>query len=92
MFQTKVVEKMKIHIFRLIKYFRKSCCLCNNVEKCGGAREATGNNILLHMRFACWIIMYTNTHIEYVRLSVFLLQEWLREGDSVLPVLFEECC
>ena len=34
MFQTKVVEKIKTHILRSnFFFFRKSCRLCNNVEK-----------------------------------------------------------
>jgi hypothetical protein len=43
-FQTKVVEKIKTHILCLITFFRKSCRLWDNVEKFGGAREATDDN------------------------------------------------
>ena len=45
MFQTKLVEKMKIHILCLVHFFRKSCFLRDNVEKDGGVREAAGGNM-----------------------------------------------
>jgi hypothetical protein len=46
------------------------------------------------MRIACQIPKATNTHSEYVTLSVFPLQQWLRERAlmlrySTLPVLLE---
>jgi hypothetical protein len=31
------------------------CRLRENVEKCGGAREATDDDIIGRMRFACWM-------------------------------------
>jgi hypothetical protein len=39
----KVVEKIKTHILCSVTFFRKSCRLWDNVEKCCGAREALGN-------------------------------------------------
>jgi hypothetical protein len=36
-------------------FFRKSCHLWNNVEKCGGAWEATDDNTRRRIRFACWM-------------------------------------
>ena len=36
------------------------------------------------MRMACWIIMATDTHSEYVILIAFPRQQWLGEGVSVL--------
>jgi hypothetical protein len=41
MFHTKVVDKIKIHILYLITFLQKSCRLWDNVEKYGGAVEAT---------------------------------------------------
>ena len=38
-FQTKVKEKIQTHILCSITFFRKSCPLCDNVEKYGAARE-----------------------------------------------------
>jgi hypothetical protein len=43
-FQTNVVEKIKIHILRLLTFFRKSHPLWDNVGKYGGAREAADRN------------------------------------------------
>ena len=47
-------------------FFRKSCRLCDNVEKYCRAGQATGNNIIRRMRFACWITKATQTRSEYV--------------------------
>jgi len=35
--------------------------------------------ITWRMRIACWIPKATNTHTDYVILTVFPLQQWLRE-------------
>ena len=43
MFQAKVAEKIKTHILCSITFFRKSCRLCDNVEKYCGDRGATNN-------------------------------------------------
>jgi hypothetical protein len=61
MFQTKVVEKTKTHILCSIALFRKSCRLWDNVKKYGRARQATDDNIIRRMRFACWITKATDT-------------------------------
>jgi hypothetical protein len=41
------------------------------VEKCGRARQAADYNIILRMRFACWITTATDTDSEYVILNCF---------------------
>jgi hypothetical protein len=48
----KVVQKIKTYILCSIISLRKSW---DNVEKCGTAREATDDNIIQRMRFACRI-------------------------------------
>jgi len=60
MFRTNVVEKIKTHILFPVKFSRKSCRLWDNVEKCGKAREVTGNWIR-PMGFAWWITRATET-------------------------------
>ena len=46
MFQTKVVEEIKTHIWRSVTlFFRKSRRLWDNVEKYNGAREATDDGM-----------------------------------------------
>jgi hypothetical protein len=58
----KVLEKKSKHTF-CVQYlsFRKTCRLWGNVEKFGGAGQATYNNTTLPMRFACWITKATDT-------------------------------
>jgi len=49
--QTKVVEVIKMHILASVRFFpRQSCCLCDNVEKYGTARQPTGYNVV-HAHF-----------------------------------------
>ena len=74
--------------------FRKSCRLWDNVAKYGRAWQATDDNIIRHMRFACWVTKVTDTHLEYVIRVVFPWQQWLHERTSVLlygtlPVLYK---
>jgi hypothetical protein len=38
------------------------------VQKYGTAGEATDDNIILRMRFACWVTKAIDTHSEYVAL------------------------
>ena len=40
-------------------------------KKCGTAGQATNGNIILRMHFVCWITKATDSHSEYVILSVF---------------------
>jgi hypothetical protein len=73
-------------------FFRKSCRLWGYVEKYGGARQDTNDNIIWRMRFAYWIIKATDTLSEYIILIAFPQQQSLRERASsyvnrVLPVL-----
>jgi uncharacterized protein (UPF0305 family) len=91
MFQTKVVEKIKTRILCLATFFRKSYRLWDNVEKYGTARQATDDNIIRRMRFACWITKATDTHSEYVILIAFPWQQWLRERASVLRYTHIPC-
>jgi hypothetical protein len=84
MFQKIVLEKIKTHILRSKTFFRKSCRLWDNVEKFGRARQATDDNIIRRMRFACWITKATDTHSEYVILIAVPWQQWLRERASIL--------
>jgi len=43
----------------------------NNVEKCGTAEQTTDANIILRMRFACWIHKVIDKHTEYVIILAF---------------------
>jgi hypothetical protein len=70
MFHKKIAEKIKIHIVRSINFFfRKSCRSWDNVEKYGRGRQATDDNILRCMRFACWVTAartHTHTHTHRI--------------------------
>ena len=61
--------------------------------KYGTGRQATGDNIIQCMFFACWITKATDTHLEYVILFAFSLQQWLTNAPQcyvicTLPLLF----
>jgi hypothetical protein len=73
--------------------FPNSCRLCDNVGKYGRAMQATDDNIIRRMRFACWVTKATDTHSKYIILIAFPRQYWLSERASLLrysaiPVLF----
>jgi hypothetical protein len=56
----------------------------------GWGRQATDNNIIQRMRFACWITKsYEHTHSEYVTLIAFPRQQRLRERASILSYTFK---
>jgi hypothetical protein len=61
MFQTKFVEK-KLTIWVSMTYFRKSYRLWDNVERYDRAGEATDDNIVRRMLFACWTPKATHIH------------------------------
>jgi hypothetical protein len=54
------------------------------VEKYCAAGGATNDNIIRRMEAACWLPKATNTHLEYVILTAFILQQWLQERTSKL--------
>jgi hypothetical protein len=64
--------------------FSKIVPFLKNVEIYGRAREATDDNIIRRMRFACWITKVTDTHSEYVIFIAFVRQEWSRERALML--------
>jgi len=79
MFQTKFVEKSKIYFifhnrFPKIVPFMRFCW-----KKYGRAGEVADGNVIVRMRFPCWITTATNADSEYIILVTFLLQQWLRE-------------
>jgi hypothetical protein len=92
MFQAKVVEKIKTH-FMFSKFFppEKSCSLWDNVDRHGTARQATDDNIIRRMRFACCITKATETHSEYVILIAFTRQQLLRDNVPLLRYTYIAC-
>jgi hypothetical protein len=61
------------------------------MEQYGRAGQATDDNIIRHMRFACWITKATDTHSQYIILIAFPRQQWLRERASVLCYAYIAC-
>jgi hypothetical protein len=62
------------------------------VEKYGTVGQATDDNIIRRMRFACWISKATDAHSEYLILTAFRRQEWLRERASMLHLYVQRLC
>jgi hypothetical protein len=58
------------------------------VEKYCTARQATGDNIIRRMRFACRMTKVTDTHSEHVILIAFPQQQWLRERSTMIRYMY----
>jgi hypothetical protein len=86
----KCVEKIKAHIFCWITFIQKPWRLWENVEKYGRAKLNTDDNIIRHMRFACWTNKATDTHSEYTIFIAIPRQQWLHERASLLH-LYVHC-
>ena len=95
LYETKVIEKIKIHILCSKYVFRKSRRLYN-VEKYGTSRQAKDYNIKGCMRLACWITKATETHSEYVILLPFAQQQCLLKpafsATFICIACLVECC
>jgi hypothetical protein len=61
------------------------------VERYGTARQATDDNIIRRMRFACYKTKATDTHSKYVIFIAFPLQQWLSERASMLHYTYIDC-
>jgi hypothetical protein len=85
----KNVEKIKTHFMRK-NVSPKTCRLGDNLEKCTGG-QATDDNVILRIGFACFVSKATNTHPEFVTLIVFPRQQWFRERSSVLRYAYIAC-
>jgi hypothetical protein len=71
------------------KFFsRKSCSLCDNLEKYCKSGQATDDNIIGRMRFAWWTNKATEAHTKCVILIAFRVQYWLHERASMLRHMF----
>jgi hypothetical protein len=57
---TSCIENQNIFVFS--NFFRKSWCLWDNIEKCGGSIEAADDDIIWRMLFACWVSEATCAH------------------------------
>jgi hypothetical protein len=57
----------------------------------GTARQATHDNIIRRMRFACRVTKAAYTHSEYVILIAFPRQQWLHERALMLRYKCQAC-
>ena len=84
-------ENQNTHFMFNNFFFRQSCRLWDNVEKCGRTVQATDDNTIRSIRFLCWISKathtHTHTHTHTLRICntySFVRQRWFREGPSML--------
>jgi len=54
------------------------------VEKHGRDRQATDDNVIRRVRFACWMPKAADTHSEYAIHTAFPRQQWLNDHVSML--------
>jgi hypothetical protein len=54
------------------------------LEECDTAGQATHDNILRRMCFACSVAKATDTQAEHQILVAFARQQWLLECDSII--------
>ena len=81
MFQTKVVEKIKTHIF-CSETFPENRAVYEIMWK-NFVEPRRPQMTVWRMRFAAWMSKATNTHSEYMIFTDFSQQQLLRERVSV---------
>jgi hypothetical protein len=64
--------------------FQKLCRLWDDMEKCGRAIPATGDNIIQQTHFVYWITKAIDTHSEYIIPLAIARQQWLCKCASIL--------
>jgi hypothetical protein len=72
------------NVLQLPRTPTQSCRLYDNLEEYGRAGQATKDNIIWRVRFACWLTKTTDAHLKCLVLLAFPRQHWLRERISVL--------
>ena len=79
MFQTKVVQKIKTHIFLFSNSFFPENRSVYEMWKHTVQPDRPQIKIW-RMRIACWIPKATKTHSQHVILIAFPLQQWFKES------------
>jgi len=90
-FQTKVLEKIKIHILYSITLFFFENRFGYEIILKNIAEPDRPQMTIWHMRIAWWIPKLTNIYLEYVILIAFPLQQWLHERYPVLRYTYTAC-
>ena len=84
MFQTEVVEEIKLHILCSVTFFSFENRAVYKIMWKNIVEPGRPHMTIRRMRIACRITKATNTHSENVILIAFLQQQWLHECASVL--------
>jgi len=69
-FRVKLLRKSK-NISLSVIFSPKSCRLRDNVEEYGKPEQATDDNIIRRVRFACWVTKAIDRRPDYLILIVF---------------------
>jgi len=91
MFQTKVVEKIKIDILRSLTFFFFDNRAVYEAVSKHSVDPGTSHLKTWRMRIACGIPKVTNIHSEYVIRIPFPQQQWLQERASLLCYTYIAC-
>jgi len=86
MFQTKVAEKIKIHILCSVTFFFENLAAYEKIAEPNRPQTTTRR-----MRGARRIPKATNIHSEYIIHTAFQLQQWLHECASMLRYAYIAC-
>ena len=90
MFLTQAVEKINTHTHIMSnKLSFENRAVYENLKKYGTAGRT--QTTIWRMRITCWIIKAINTQPEYVKLIVFLQQQWLRERALMSRYTYTAC-
>jgi hypothetical protein len=81
--QTTFVERIKRHILCSKTFPQKSVHLWDNVQKCTTG-QATDDDVIGRIRFACWMIKATDKHSEHLILTTCPPQKCKSERSSML--------
>jgi len=68
--------------FNILFFFQKSCRLWGNVEKHGGARQATDNTTMRRLRFDCQI---NKARTQTLKIPITLLLEHCKNDCTIVP-------
>jgi hypothetical protein len=86
-FRQKLHRKSK-HILYPVNFFWKFFHLWDNVEKYGGAKQATDDNIIRCIQIACWLL---RLHTLRICNTGFPWQQWLHKCTLMLCYVYIAC-
>jgi hypothetical protein len=91
-FSNNICREIQNTHFMFNNFFPENCTVYEIMCKTyGRGGQDTGDNIIRHVRFLCWITKARNANSEYVMLVAFPRQQLLRERASVLCYMYITC-